>query len=675
MNMLDNSKEKMKERDETNNDETNTNKQKTRKKRIFWITTAIARETDRDREELLNTMLIEFMIYFCFVALMTIYVIGNRNPKVYYLTRGLKQQFTERGFSSVNDAEIMFEDIKTAADFWFFAESHMVNSLFWESTYHIGDFDENAMNILGENRVLGVPRIRQVRVRNDSCVVHEYFRRLFLSCYDSYSAKAENKKPFGLADGTAWEYSSSSVTRSLSYSGKISTYGGGGFYKDLVANKNETSAILMGLKDNLWVTKSTRAIFVDFTVYNANLNLFAICKLVFEFPTTGGVIPTADFRSVKLLRFHTKFDWFILVCELSCYLFVIFYIAHEFRELLYFKLRYFLAFWTWIDFSIIILTLISGLISLIKTMRINDEIEYIKNHPQEYGNLEYMAILKLWFNNIIAVDLFVIYMKIFKFLNFNKTMSQLNNTLKKCASDILGFSVMFFIIFFAYTELGYLIFGSQVESFSSFGIAMFTLLRTILGDFDYHEIEQANRLLAPFYFLSYIFLVFFVLLNMFLAIINDTYADVKTEIAIAPDELQMSGYLRRGFMRFFRKFGCFKYRGMPETKSEINATIRQIRDALKKCGFSDLEIEMFFARYNIDPLAEMNVQNNEKLLSELENILKGDSKENYVKIDDFISQQERLEQIDRTIGSLVEQIKFLLIKLKEMENVNKIRKN
>lgn len=71
---------------------------------------------------------------------------------------------------------------------------------------------------------------------------------------------------------------------------------------------------------------------------------------------------------------------------------------------------------------------------------------------------------------------------------------------------------MFFIIFFAFAELGYLLFGSQVEDFSSFGVAMFTLLRTILGDFDYQAIEQANRVLAPIYFLSYIFFVFFVLL-------------------------------------------------------------------------------------------------------------------------------------------------------------------
>ena len=52
----------------------------------------------------------------------------------------------------------------------------------------------------------------------------------------------------------------------------------------------------------------------------------------------------------------------------------------------------------------------------------------------------------------------------------------------------------------------------QVRDFSSFGNATFTLLRTILGDFNFHEIEAANRVLGPIFFLAYVFFVFFVLL-------------------------------------------------------------------------------------------------------------------------------------------------------------------
>lgn len=47
-------------------------------------------------------------------------------------------------------------------------------------------------------------------------------------------------------------------------------------------------------------------------------------------------------------------------------------------------------------------------------------------------------------------------------------MTQLSSTLARCAKDILGFAVMFFIVFFAYAQLGYLIFGTQVENFSTF---------------------------------------------------------------------------------------------------------------------------------------------------------------------------------------------------------------
>lgn len=40
----------------------------------------------------------------------------------------------------------------------------------------------------------------------------------------------------------------------------------------------------------------------------------------------------------------------------------------------------------------------------------------------------------------------------------------------------------------------------------------FTLLRTILGDFNFHDLEQANRVLGPIFFITFVFFVFFVLL-------------------------------------------------------------------------------------------------------------------------------------------------------------------
>lgn len=68
---------------------------------------------------------------------------------------------------------------------------------------------------------------------------------------------------------------------------------------------------------------------------------------------------------------------------------------------------------------------------------------------------------------MFALILFVS-LQIFKYISFNKTMTQLSSTLGRCAKDILGFAIMFFIVFFAYAQLGYLLFGTEVESFSTF---------------------------------------------------------------------------------------------------------------------------------------------------------------------------------------------------------------
>lgn len=74
----------------------------------------------------------------------------------------------------------------------------------------------------------------------------------------------------------------------------------------------------------------------------------------------------------------------------------------------------------------------------------------------------------------------------------------------------------------------------------------FTLFRIILGDFDFAALQAANRLWGPIYFVAYIFFVFFVLLNMFLAIINDTYAEVKEEMD-EDDAVDVGQIFKKGY--------------------------------------------------------------------------------------------------------------------------------
>ncbi len=100
----------------------------------------------------------------------------------------------------------------------------------------------------------------------------------------------------------SWDYKTSSELRGSSTSGLVSRYGGGGFVQDLSLNHTEAALQLEILKNNSWLDRGTRVVFLDFTVYNGNINLFCQIKLTVEFPASGGAVASKRFQTVKLIR-------------------------------------------------------------------------------------------------------------------------------------------------------------------------------------------------------------------------------------------------------------------------------------------------------------------------------------------------------------------------------------
>jgi polycystin 2 len=54
--------------------------------------------------------------------------------------------------------------------------------------------------------------------------------------------------------------------------------------------------------------------------------------LISEFPSTGGVLPSFSFRTVKLLRYVSSTDYFVLACEVIFILFTVYYTIEELLE-------------------------------------------------------------------------------------------------------------------------------------------------------------------------------------------------------------------------------------------------------------------------------------------------------------------------------------------------------
>ena len=78
----------------------------------------------------------------------------------------------------------------------------------------------------------------------------------------------------------SWIYTSEKDLNGSSHWGMIATYSGAGYYLDLSRTREETAAQVANLKKNVWLDRGTRAIFIDFSVYNANINLFCVIRCV-----------------------------------------------------------------------------------------------------------------------------------------------------------------------------------------------------------------------------------------------------------------------------------------------------------------------------------------------------------------------------------------------------------
>ncbi|XP_047459185.1 polycystic kidney disease 2-like 1 protein [Mugil cephalus] len=584
----------------------------------LWGTT-LTENTSNNRELFVRTTLRELLVYVVFLVDICLLTYGMTSSSTYYYTKAMTDLFV----NTAGESGVRFQSVGSMADFWTYAEGPLLDGLYWTKWYNNQSMDSgNQSFIYYENMLLGVPRMRQIKIKNNSCKVHKDFEDEITGCFDVYNEKKEDDLSFGLINGTAWTYHTEKEIKGSSHWGLLTTYSGAGYYQDLGKTKEESAVILTELIDNLWLDRGTRAAFVDFSTYNANINMFCVIRLVVEFPATGGAIPSYQIRTVKLIRYITYWDFFILGCEMVFCVFIFYYVVEEILELRIHKFSYFKNIWNILDIVVIMLAIVAIVFNIFRTVKVDKLLGSLLEQPDIYADFEFLAFWQTQYNNMNAVNLFFAWIKVFKYISFNKTMTQLSSTLGRCAKDILGFAIMFFIVFFAYAQLGYLLFGTEVESFSTFVKCIFTQFRIILGDFDYDAIDRANRVLGPIYFVTYVFFVFFVLLNMFLAIINDTYSEVKEELSSQKDELQITDIIKQSYLKTFMKLKLKK-----EKISDVQKALRSgsgeiefkdFRETLKEMGHADHEISAAFSKFDRDGNHILDEDEQERMKIELE---------------------------------------------------------
>lgn len=337
-----------------------------------------------------------------------------------------------------------------------------------------------------------------------------------------------------------WEYKSTLDLRGFPYWGVISLYSGGGYAANLGYEAVTAYTVISDLHSNGWIDVQSRAAFVEFTVYNANTNLFGIVTAMIEFPSSSAAFTKVQYQAA---RFYLHLDGAQTISHVLVIFFMLYFLYREGRLVYKQRWAYFKGFWNWVETILVVSEFLTIVLFLARLYEVDRNLIQLRENPNDYVPFQYAAGADAALCYVLGILVFFYTLRFLRLLRFNKNFAVLGKTLARISGPISGFCLPFFFAFLAFGLFAFSVFGTELNDYSTFQMTMVTQFSMTLGDFDFEALVMANPLLGPLYFFGFVGMNVFILMNVFLAIINDSYAEVQEEEAETQNEYEILEYI------------------------------------------------------------------------------------------------------------------------------------
>ncbi|XP_026519500.1 polycystic kidney disease protein 1-like 2 [Terrapene carolina triunguis] len=468
------------------------------------------------KEQKAFALIREILAYLGFLWMLLLVAYGQRDPNSYYLNKHIESSFTDG-----------FRDIYSYQDFFTWARTTLVNKLYGSYQGFVTD---------GNSKLVGSARIRQVRVKGNTCPIAPKLQGSVQECHATYSPQAEDTSDYGehwnisafdnSSDlSSAWHYQSQSKLRGHPVWGKLAIYRGGGYVVHLGTDPKNATRILQYLFNNVWLDTFTRAVFVEFTIYNANVNLFCIISLMFETNALGAFFTHAELQSIRLYPYTDGLHIFVVAAEVIYFLFVIYYMVAQGKLMRALKWRYFHSKWNLLELAIILISWSTLSVFVKRTILGARDISYYQHHKDECVSFNETATADAALGYLIAFLVLLATVKLWHLLRLNPKLNMITSTLRRAWGDISGFITVILIMFLAYSIATNLIFGWKLHSYKTLFDSAETMVSLQLGIFNYEEVLDYNPILGSFLIGSCIIFMTFVVLNLFISVILVAFSE------------------------------------------------------------------------------------------------------------------------------------------------------
>lgn len=312
---------------------------------------------------------------------------------------------------------------------------------------------------------------------------------------------------------------------------------------DIGKNRKAAVEVVQNLQKDHWIDRYTRALFTELTIYNPYTNFFCAVTLLVEILPTGGYYQFPKVQTLRIYRYVGPEMVVVMGCELVFVAFLLYFIYKELKQYKKEKKEYFKDFWNLVEFLVIAMSAASMGLYFSRLAVTNYSIKNMLESEGEYVSFQYVAMIDEWVTGCVGLAVFFSILKFLRMLRFNRRMSMLASTLKAATKPLIGFLIYFAVVFLAFGQFAFIVLGVSDENYATFHKTISTQFSLTLGSFDFETLNEANRMLGPVYFFLYVLSVVFILMNVFLGIINDTFVAVNEDVSLQGNEHEILDFM------------------------------------------------------------------------------------------------------------------------------------
>eukprot|EP00058_Branchiostoma_floridae_P016420 XP_002601908.1 hypothetical protein BRAFLDRAFT_86392 [Branchiostoma floridae] len=492
--------------------------------------------------------------WFCCFLLLVLSIAGEHHNT----TEGFHQTR-----STTNTFLQSVDEVNDPLTFWSWLHETALESFYPETSYN-GDkprWSEKGFTADMQTVLVFPPSLIQGRVMQGPCAVPVTMQHLFDECSSAYDEHTKETGAFAegwkrVRNASAMESAATGWTHlpsgypSLPIYGVTTHYWGDGFGLHLGTSADEMRSILAELKANRWIDKRTRVIFLEAMLYNGNVDLFTSLTVVFEFSETAGVFSRHHVQTFRLRQRPGTMGYIYVLLEIIYVIILLYTLWREAKTARAAGLAYLKGPWNIVEIFNFFLAFVVIALYGFKKICSSKALVAIKEGKDQVHHLRSAVDISQVYGWFLAFLAFVNMMKFLRLLRFNPFLAKLMSVFRGMAGEFSSFMFHFFFWMSAFGVYAYLMFGLTVVEYSSISKSFSTLFQMSLGNFYYYQLREAAPILGPIFFFAFISIIFLVLMNIAMAIIDSALPDVRNHVMPEEDRYFIQGLWER-FTAFF----------------------------------------------------------------------------------------------------------------------------